>query len=332
VAPEDVIDHGWSPAVVRRAHHAWSGSWFARHRRLPKGALAVVVVATVVAVAAVSHQREPGPPLSAAITGLSIQVAPQTTRDADSPEVAQIVATYRVRRPASGGRLEVQGVSGPLVRASSASRGPTSAGGTTVVTVTARPDCSSPDSLEVTTGSYVLQVTRAGGADSGSASAIQVTGSPLDWSGAVRQDCWQDFAAQSLRVSGVRADVRPDSPQIDLQVSLHSTLPQDVRVQVVDIADVTTLVAPDAGTVRQGGVRVFRVRLPVPDCASGALPMSTVPSAASGGGPEPVLEWSLGPVEGEPIALLRTVLSSADRSAVRAAVRRVCARPGTTSG
>jgi hypothetical protein len=100
-----------------------------------------------------------------------------------------------------------------------------------------------------------------------------------------------------------------------LEVSLRSTLAQDVELRVVDIADVATVDAADAGVLPAGSTRAFRVRLPVGDCAAPGLP---------------ALQWSVGPVGADPVTVLSTPLDPAPRAGVDAALRRACTPPDTT--
>jgi hypothetical protein len=308
---EDVLELGGRPA--------WAG--FGRHRRLVRVGLAALVVVAVAVAVVIARRPSPPPPLSASVSGLSIQVAPQPVAAAT---VAPIVATYRVT-PHPGQRVAVDGVVGPLLGPSSATTQPSS-GGTSVVTITARPDCSGPTSLDPPAGTYRLATAGSG--------RLTVATSPVDWSGAVRQACWQAFAARDLTLTALEPQVREDSPQIDLRVTLHSNLPRQVVVHVVDIANVTSFQVSDFGPVSTGSARTFRVRLPSADCKTEALPMSTESESslaigsndlsANETGTRPVLEWSVGELDGAPIALFRTVLTAAQESAVRSAVHQVC--------
>jgi hypothetical protein len=271
------------------------------------------------------------PPLpKAQLTGVSIEV-PAARPGGSGPR--PIVATYRVKPIGSGTHVAVIGVSGPFVKTSVARAvaDPAAAAGT-VVTVKAVADCTDAASLDTTTGPYLVAVTRTNSHGRSATGRVRVPRSPVDWAAAVRQDCWQRTAARGIVIDAIGAERDPRSHQLVLTVTLHSTIPGEVRVRVIDVADVATLDEADSGTLRAGAERAFRVRWPTVDCSLPVLPFSNVSSGTRRGRriDTPALAWSIGPVGGDPAALFMTALSPGQITTVRESVRRLCVPPATS--
>lgn len=325
----EVLADRLSPSVLARIAAASPTGWIDRHRRIVGRAAAALIVAAGLVGTLVALRSSPVEPLSrAAVDGLSIEVPPPAL---GAPDPRPIVATYRVGSKASGMRFTVHGVTGPFIGHSEGRRVVGSAAGQAqLFRVTVRPDCSDPSSLDRTGASYLVALTRR---DSGGRSAsgrVRVASSTVDWGAAIRQDCWQQRAAGSIQVDGLVAEADPHRGLLDLRVSLRSTLPADSRVRVIDIANVSTIDAADSGILRAGATHPFHVRWPVADCSSPVPPLSTLGAPALGGGIAPALAWSVGPVRGDPAAVLTTALSRRQLATIHQALAALCEPPGTS--
>jgi hypothetical protein len=181
--------------------------------------------------------------------------------------------------------------------------------------VTASPDCRQVG-LERPPGPYLLAVTRTDVDGRRVRGQVPDGDSRADWAAAVQQTCWQAAAGTGITVVGVEAVTRPGDTVVDLAVMLRSSLPQDVQVRAVDVADVATLDAADVAVLGREQGRTLHVRVPVTDCG--------VPGLAT------ALRWSVGPVGGDPVIVLTTALGAGDRAEVEAALRRACEPAGTT--
>jgi hypothetical protein len=273
----------------------------ARHRTLlPVGAGVLVAVGVGVAAFVLVRQHADDPGADLALSGVSIS--------AQHP--GAITGTYDVAMGDQGAGLVVNRVVGPLIRSSSgASRGGTD--GAESLTVTALPDCTSPASLDRPSERYYLDLTRTGFDGRAEGLRIAAPTDLVDWGAALSRECWRQLASLELTPLTVRATVADGGRLVLLDVTLRNGLGRDVQVQVVDVAEAAALDAADSGVLGQGSQRTFSVRLPVPDCAASV--------------PTELLSWSVGPVGGDPTAVVSTALSPEQASTVRTAVR--AARP-----
>jgi hypothetical protein len=268
----------------------------------------------VVALRPPGDRRAPEP----ITAGLSLRIPlPRPAGTAARP----ITATYLVTASRSGSSLQVSGLAGPYLLGSSVrARSRPTTGDSTLVTVSAVADCRSPASLAARTRRYLLvgRLTRLDGTTTPVRRRVPV--STVDWSAAVRQDCWQRAAARDVAVDDVVTAPDPTAQGIRLTVRLRSSLAMAVRVGAVDVADVSTLEAAEAGTLPAGGSLALHVRQQVRDCRAGPLSDSVLESTSAGAG----LLWSVGPVGRDAAATFVTVLPAAVTSAVRKAELRFC--------
>ncbi|MDQ1627118.1 MAG: hypothetical protein QOI54_862 [Actinomycetota bacterium] len=305
------------------------GGWRSRERLLAtRAATTLLVVAAGVTATVVALRPPPGPsPAGPPLVGVSVVVPPPPSL---GPTARPVVATYRLSAAGAAARVAVTGVTGPFVGSSEVRRA-SRRGGATVFTVSATPDCRSAASLDARGGRYLVVTTRTGTDGRPARARVRLPGSRVDWAAAIRAACWQQLAGHGIEVAAVRAAPDRASRRVVLAVSLHSSLPRDVQVGAIDVADVATLSAADAGILQAGSDAVLHVRWPIEDCASPALP-PTAYAADEDAVDRPVatLAWSVGPAGKDPAALTVTVLSATQLATVRHAVAGVCAPPGTS--
>jgi hypothetical protein len=298
-------------------------------------AVALLGAAAVLGAVVVSGRPPPLVPLSSApLAGVAIEVSAVTATGSTGPGVRPIVATYHLDTTDPDPRISVAGVTGPFIQTSTVRAAPADVGPYDAVTVTATPDCSSVASLDAGPAPYELTIAERDAHGRSARGRLGQTDPAVDWDSAVRRDCWQAFAQQSLTVEQVRPTLQPSARRVDLDVLLRNGSDRGVTVQVLDIADVATIDAADSGVVPAGAGRWLRVRLPIRDCSSPVLPLTAIePSAGAAGdavGAQPALAWSIGPEGTDPLALLNTGLSSPQAALVRDAVLRLCRPPATT--
>jgi hypothetical protein len=317
------------PTLSRRPVRRWGG-WRSRER-LPatRAATTLLVVAAGVTATVVALQPPPGPsPAGPPLVGVAIEVrAPAPL----GPTARPVVATYRLSAAGAAARVAVTGVTGPFVGSSEVRRA-SRRGSATVFTVSATPDCRNAASLDARGGRYLVVTTHTGPDGRPARARVLLPGSRVDWAAAIRAACWEQLAGQGIEVAAVRAAPDRASRRVVLAVSLRSSLPRDVEVGAIDVANVATLSAADAGILHSGSDAVLHVRWPIEDCASPALPPTAYVAADEDAVDRPVatLAWSVGPPGKDPAALTVTVLSPTQLATVRDAVARVCAPPGTS--
>jgi hypothetical protein len=326
----EVLSDGLSPTAYERAAEFLSRAWVGRHRVVATRALVALGMCAGLAATAFALRPAVVKPLPhVPVTGVSIVVPPPTLGSAAE---GPIVATYRVGPLRSGLRVAITGVVGPLVTVSSARAFAGSAARGGVFTVSAIPDCGSASSLDATKAPYLVAVTSISSHGRLVSRHVRVPSSPVDWAAAVSQDCWQRSAAKGVVVERLGAGPDPGSGQLALTVTLRSALPSDVRVRVIDVADVATLAAADSGILRAGADRAYHVRWPIAGCSVPSLPRSNISPGVSSGGDidSPALAWSIGPTGADPAALFVTVLSPSQLVIIREAVQRLCEPPSTS--
>ncbi len=327
VAHQELLADGLAPSLRERFAGTAVSRLVAPDRPAVIRMITVCAVAAVVVSAAVHALRPPGvsAPAAPRLLGVSVAVPPPGPGRAIG---APVVATYRFTSPSPGTRFGVTGVTGPLVLRSTSHRvAPPDGSHDAVFRVSATPACHG---REPSQPHYVVTMTRT--ASDGESTSRQLRSrATVDWGMALRQVCWQELSARSVRIAGLRAEPGGRSRQIVLTVTLHNALSDDIGIQVIDVADVSTLSASDAGQLRAGADRDFRVRWPVADCGVPTLPEHTFVSTSRAAGQVlPALEWSVGPGDTDPAALFVTPLSTGQLATIHAAINRLCTPPDTT--
>ncbi len=321
--PQEVIG---SPASTSRLD--------GRRRLLGRaGAAALLLAALVAGVVAVGPH--PRVPLSEKpFVGLSIKTVPPPTLASGAP---MVVATYRVVPAQPPAAYAVDAVVGPFIGSSAPLAAPAAATATDLVSVGVTPDCSDPSSLDAVGSPYYLRVIRTEADGHQTTGLVPAASAGGDWAAVIRRYCWARESSRSLTIEHVDARVQPHGHQVLLSVVTRNGLAQDVRLQVVDIADVATLDAADSGLLRPGAMRAFRVRLVVADCLTPFLALPTLGDGTGGDGTGGTrkggglaLSWSVGPGTGDPQATALTALSPDQVARIRRAVRSLCSPPATS--
>lgn len=268
----------------------------AGHSRLRRRGLTLLVTAGAV-IAWFAYSMSAPPLMDAPVRGVAIEIL-QPRPGASRPSA--IRATYQV----DGAAFTVLGVTGAFDGPVSVNRR-FGSGRVRWFVVSAVPDCSDPATLDAARKApHRLHVQRRVGDGRSSHGTPQLRGRVLDWDSAIQTACWQWLTAQRVHLVGLVDDQQQD--RAGLRATLHSDLPRDIDVHVIDVADVATVDAPDSAVLHAGSSHSYRVRQPAGSC--GSLQS---------------LAWSLGPVGQDPQTVLTTALSAAQVSAIRAA----CARP-----
>lgn len=276
----------------------------------------VVGVAALVALAVTVSAVRGGPAvpaLDARVTGSAL-----VTEPGGAGTAGVLVATYRVTPADSRTTVTVDGVVGPGIRASGP-RGSAGRGGDGRV-VAALPDCADPLSLDAPASGYALDTSRTGPDGRAVRERIPAPDGIVDWGSSVRRVCWAAAGRDLVPVS-LTAQVVADRTQVALEVGLRNGMGRDVEVRAVDVADVATLDAADAGVVRAGATRTLRVRVPVTGCSA---PVGTPGPLDVPPGVPTSLSWAVGPAGDAPVAVAAVRLTPAQVAAAARAVRAAC--------
>ncbi|MGD9955044.1 MAG: hypothetical protein AB7O74_03340 [Candidatus Nanopelagicales bacterium] len=271
-----------------------------QRRRLPRGTGPVVLVALVALAAWMSLRPEPAPALAAEVAAVGLVPAV----DIDGP----VVALYRVEPAAARTTVQVQGLVGPGVRASSAYADPAGRG----LRVAVMPDCAAlpPEGSAYGLG---LTVTGAGG---GTARGVVPAAGTVDWAAAIAERCWRRTTAAGLTLAGLTAE--PDLARGIVRVSatLRNGTPNLVEVSALDVADVSTLEMAPASTLA---------------AASRAAVQSRVTGRCGTAGSPPSLSWAVGPAGAPPQLTVTTPLSQEQQRTIARAMGVLCSSPPATS-
>jgi hypothetical protein len=309
--PADLLDDGL-PAPRRPAESVRRAA--ARHP-LATGVVAVVTV-LMVALGAVVATR-PAPPVP--ITGLALTPVPLTHLLASPESLARqglVGAAYDVVGPTGSQPAQVRGIVGPGIRASSAR----SAGATLTPAreflVTAIPDCADPAVLDPGPADYRLDVSRTDDQGRTQTARVDVPDAAAAWLAPLRTQCWSVLARAGLTLRGVTAAVDRHHTTVLVTAELANGLGRPATVTAVDVADVSTIDPADTADLPVGATAHLRVRIPVTQCGSGSR--AAAPAVVTSVG------WAVGPVGGDPAAVVATPLTPAEQAVVAGAVEQLC--------
>ena len=269
-------------------------------RRLPRATGPAVLVALVALAAWMSLRPEPAPAVAAEVAAVGLVPAV----DIDGP----VVALYRVEPAAARTTVQVQGLVGPGIRASSAYAEPAGRG----LRVAVVPDCSA---LPPAGSAYGLGLTVTGPGGATARGAVPTAGT-VDWAAAIAERCWRRTASAGLTLAGVTAE--PDLARGIVRVSatLRNGTSDLLAVSALDVADVSTLEMAPVSSLA---------------AASRAAVESRVTGRCGTAGSPPSLSWAVGPAGAPPRLTVTTPLSREQQRTIARAMGVLCSSPPTTS-
>lgn len=268
--------------------------------RIPRGSGVVALGALVLLAAWFALRPAPAPVLAATVSGVGL--SPVLT-DGDP-----LVALYRVAPAEPSSTVEVLGLVGPGVRASSARADPDGRG-TRIAVV---PDClaSSP------VGSFSIALRVRSSAGASTEGLLPLTDPAIDWAAAIENRCWTESTRAGISLVGLSASPDISRGLVRVSATLRNGTARDLVISAVDVADVATLEAAPASTLAASATTTASARL-TGRCGTAGSPTS--------------LSWAVGPEGGSPLLTLTTPLSPDERRSITQAMAVLCSSPPPTA-
>ena len=268
--------------------------------RLPRRTGAVALGALVLLAAWFVLRPAPAPALAATVSGVGL--APPLA-DGDP-----LVALYRVAPKGGADSVEVLGLVGPGVRASSAHPDP-GGRGTRIAVV---PDCLGSPSV----GSFSLELRVSSAAGATTEGLLPLTDPAVDWAAAIADRCWTESTRAGISLVGLSASPDIERGLVRVSATLRNDTPRDLGISAVDVADVATLEAAPAAPLPASASTTASARI-TGRCGTAASP--------------PSLSWAVGPEGESPRLTLTTPLTADQRLSVAQAMDVLCSSPPPTT-
>lgn len=273
-----------------------------RHRlRLPRGT-GIVALALLVALGAWFALRPPPePPLAASVDGVGIAPA----SGLDDP----LVALYRVDPSEPRTSVEVLGLVGPGVRASTAYADPAAQG----VRIAVVPDC---DAAPTSGGSYAVDLAVTNDAGATAQGLLPLADGPVDWSAAIEDRCWRRATSAGLSLVSVRAAPDIGRGLVSVQAVLRNSTGRDLSLRALDVADIANIETAPVSDLPATGQTEVQAR---------------VSGRCGTAGSPPSLSWAVGPAGAASPLTLITPLAPADQREIARAMGVLCSSPPPTT-
>lgn len=269
--------------------------------RLPRGTGAVALAALLSLGAWFALRPPPEPPLAASVE--SVGLAPAATLD------DPLVALYRVDPAAARTSVDVLGLVGPGVRASTAYADPAGRG----VRIVVVPDC---DAAPSGPSAYALDLAVTSDAGATASGRLPLAEGGMDWSAAIEDRCWRRATAAGLSLVSVSAEPDIGRGMVRVQALLRNGTGRDLSLSALDVADIASIeTAPVAGLPASGQATV----------------QARVSGRCGTAGSPPSLSWAVGPAGSPPQLTLTTPLTSADQREIAQAMGVLCSSPPPTT-
>jgi len=272
-----------------------------RRAALPRGTGPVVLVLLVALAAWLSLRPEPAPAVAADVTAVGLLPA----GDDDAP----VVALYRVDPAAARTTVQVHGLVGPGVRASSAYADPAGRG----LRVAVVPDCAAPPP-EGSAYGLDLTVTSAGGGTA--QGVVPAAAGPVDWAAAMVERCWRRTTAAGVALAGLTAEPDLARGLVRVEAVLRNGTGGGLAVSALDVADVSTLETAPVSSLA---------------AASRAAVQARVTGRCGTAGSPPSLSWAVGPQGAPPRLTVTTPLTPEQQRTIAQAMGVLCSSPPATS-
>ncbi len=282
--------NGWAA----RYEHPDDAPWMWRHRVGVGAATAVVAAATCVGVvAAVSRPPALDPVVRATIveiatdTGLRGLAVGTTVVGVAALPSGVFRAAYRVVPSSPGDVVEILGLVGPGVRASTVSQPSRSVGAEAAgVDVNAVVDCHDSATVTSDPGDFWLRVSRTDAYGRQVVGLLPTPDSQAGWAATVASTCLQQRATTDLVTTGLTATAVATSRTVRLELMLRNDfgLPVTALVQSLDVTD-TVQPIPRRWVIDAATSMRWQVDLTVGDCTDPATPLLPLPARAPGSRP-----------------------------------------------
>ncbi|HET7901452.1 MAG TPA: hypothetical protein VFL59_09710 [Candidatus Nanopelagicales bacterium] len=243
----------------------WGVTPFLRRHRVP---IASVVVVALAVAGLVWARRDTRPPDDGSVRATVTDSASQSGIDNSVPGVFSTI--YTVVRQQVGDDVELLGIDGPGIRASSVGTAVKDEADATRTStpVLAVPGCEDPRALTATEDQYRLRVRRTDPfGRTVEADVPMPLGSQVRWDITIGGYCLQTLAARQVTATSVGVRALPSRAAVELDIGVRSTLGPDIAIDVQGYSgmrvrpDSTSVVVPGGGTAR------LRVTESVEDCS-----------------------------------------------------------------
>ncbi len=334
-APDDVLAGNDEPTVRERLESSGAAPWVRRHR-LALGITAALVVSALVLGVGWAQGRPP--PLD---PGIAADVS-DAMADGTAPQVpgttydGEITLALRVEKGDERDAIEILGVTGPGVRASTAvpAEGAAALG---VAYVFVIPGCDAPRSFTATFDDYHLRVRRTdayGRVTDGDLTLPSPVAAQLADTSA--QNCFQARVAESVTVTDVALRTDVARRVVHADITLHNGLEENLRIDGVTATSTAADPTVEQTDLPAGESAVQHVALGLNDCAPKAVASgATGPSYGEGSGsarPNDLSFFTTLSTGGNISAGIYLTWTDAQRAAIAAGERAMCAgAPGVTA-
>ncbi|MFC6239488.1 hypothetical protein [Longivirga aurantiaca] len=281
--PSDVVGDDAGSAWKERLDDAGITPWLRRHRVVVGIATVAVVALGVGTTAWLGAQPPPR-------RDATVDLAAATVDEANGPYLSVLepdlaVAAYLATTDDPTVSVRVDALEGPGIRASSVGA-PQGGGNPDAAVVRAVIGCTD-DAIRATTRDFHLRVTTTDAWGRERSGMADLPSTDFGWAEYVRQTCWQQAVAGSVRLGDVRTRIDVGAAAVALQMDVVSTMPFDALLRI-DGAELDRLRIPWTGDLSglvAGGTKAVDARLEVTDCAPGTpdVPRTWVPDSLGAG-------------------------------------------------
>lgn len=319
---ETLEDPYSTPTLGERLEAAGVLPWLRRHRVLSS---VVAGAAALAAVALVVRAETAPPPIDPDITA-TVTDQLGAMRGGGAPGEV-ISATYSLSGVRRGEAVTIDGITGPGLRASTAVASQLPVGDDSPDTdVNGVLDCTDPDALTATRDDYTLRVSRTDRWGRTVSEARPLPDGGSDWAREVRTVCWSAAPGEMLALDDVVVRTDPRRGDVNVQLTITSGLPVDVRVGTESIDAGTVVVGRTfAPLLKAGGEIGLEVLLDIRSCIDVALPSFGPYYGIGYSVPGPGLMFVVSSTEGPDAATTTLALTGEQADAIQRGLDEVCA-------
>jgi hypothetical protein len=253
------------PTISERLD-GWGVTPFLRRHRI---AIASVVVIALAVSGVVWLRRDTRPLDDGSLRAAVTDSLTQSGIDTSVPGVATTV--YTVVRQQEGDKVDLLGITGPGIRASSV--GATVADGAdptrSSTPVIAVPGCEDPRALTATEDQFRLRVRRTDAFGRTVDGDLPMPlGSQVRWDVAIGGYCLQLLAARQVTTTSLAVRAVPSLHAVVLDIGIRSTLDADIALEVLSYSGVRVQPVATSTVVPRGGTANLQVTETVEDCSN----------------------------------------------------------------
>ena len=282
----DLLEGAEGPGLSERMGTWRVSAWMRRHRVLG-ASLATVAVAVCAVVWTMQSRRPPDDDGRLHLTVSDFATDRGNGFDVSDPTGTVVSATYSITPDRGGDTDSLVSVTGPGIRASSASVQDASAiGDRPRWTVSAILGCDDPSASTASVGQYRLVARRTDGFGRTVQESVRLPiGTEQAWDQQVRLACLQTQVQTRLSLDSATATLAPDYQSMVMRLRVRSTLDHDIVMTPSGSPGESVRAHGVARTISPGSASDLVVPITFEDCA--APNMQAVPVSPPGA-PDPV--------------------------------------------